>query len=213
MGSLQDQLLKAGLIDEDKLTKAEQDKQQRRQQPKRGASGPGSGPGKNAAGKQKTWKKTGKKAGKKFIPKQHKSDSDLAAAYRAKANVEKRDKEYQKQKKVAEQESRRLRNLQLDKTVEGKMLNDEKAELPRYFNYMGKIRRVLVTEEQLKAINSGELGVAVLRSRPVILDMETYGKYKELAPDLIPEVGGEEPSGEDWDDQYKGFEVPDDMRW
>lgn len=209
MGSLQDQLLKAGLINEDKLAKAEQQKKERRQQRQQTKhSGAGS-----AAGKKKAWKKTGKKAGKKFTSKQHKSDSDLAAAYRAKANAEKRDKEFQKQKKVAEQEARRLRNLQLDKTVEDKVLNDEKAELPRYFNYMGKIRRVLVTEEQLKAINANELGIAVLRSRPVILDLETHAKYKELAPDLIPDMGGDEPSGEAWDDQYKGFEVPDDMRW
>lgn len=204
MGSLQDQLLKAGLVDKDKLAQAEQEKQHRRQQRKQTAGRPG---------KKKAWKKTGKKAGKKFAGKKHQSDSDLAAAYRAKANAEKRDKEHQKQKKVAEQEARRLRNLQLDKIVEDKLLNDDSAEVPRYFNYMGKIRRILVTEEQLKAVNAGELGVAVLRSRPVLLDMDTHAKFKELAPDLIPDMGGEEPSGEDWDEQYKGFEVPDDMRW
>ncbi len=204
MGSLQDQLLKAGLIDNDKLAKAEQDKQQRRQQRKQVGNGPT---------KKKTWKKAGKKTGKKFAPKKHQHDSDLAAAYRAKVAAEKRDKDYQKQKKVAEQEARRLRNLQLDKIIEDKLLNDDKAELPRYFNYMGKIRRILVNQQQLDAINAGELGIGVLRSRPVLLDLETHAKYKELAPDLIPEMGGDEPSGTDWDDQYKDFEVPDDLRW
>ncbi len=205
MGSLQDQLLKAGLIDEDKLAKAEQEKQQRRQQRKQAGGGPG---------KKKAWKKTTGKAGrKKAGAKKHQHDSDLAAAYKAKLAAEKRDKEFQKQKKVAEQEARRLRNLQLDKIVENKLLNDEQAELPRYFNYMGKVRRILVNQEQLDAINAGKLGIAVLRSRPVLLDLETHQMFKDLAPDLIPDMGGDEPSGEDWDDQYKGFEVPDDLRW
>lgn len=205
MGSLQDQLLKAGLIDKDKLDQAEQEKQQRREQRKQGRAG--------APGKKKTWKKSGKKKAWKKAAKKHQSGSDLEAAYRAKAAAEKRDKEHQKQKKIAEQEARRLRNLQLDKIVEDKLLNDDNAELPRYFNYMGKIRRILVNEDQLKAINADELGIAVLRSRPVLLDLETHAKFKELAPDLVPDMGGEEPSGDDWDEQYEGFEVPDDLRW
>ncbi len=210
MGSLQDQLLKAGLIDQDRLAQAEQDKQARRQQRRPGKPGSGGHAGKSGP---KTAKKFTRKAEHQKTDKKHRSDSDLAAAYRAKANAEKRDKEFQKQKKIAEQEARRLRNLQLDKIVEGKLLNDESAELPRYFNYMGKVRRILVTEAQLKAINAGELGIAVLRSRPVLLDQPTHQEYAALAPDLIPDIGGEEPSGDAWDDQYKGFEVPDDLRW
>jgi len=204
MGSLQDQLLKAGLIDKDKLDKVEQDKQQRRQHRKQASGG---------AAKKKTWKKATKKTTKKFAGKKHQHDSDLAAAYRAKQAAEKRDKEHQKQKKVAEQEARRLRNLQLDKISTDKMQNDEQAELPRYFNYMGKIRRIMVTQQQLDAINAGELGIAVLRSRPILLDIQTHAQFKEIAPDLIPDMGGDEPSGEAWDDQYEGFEVPEDLRW
>lgn len=206
MGSLQDQLLKAGLINEDKLAKAEQDKQQRRQQKRQPPKGKG-------PAKKKTWKKAAKKTTNSTTGKPHKADSDLAAAYRAKAAVEKRDREHQKQKKVAEQEARRLRNKQLDKIVEDKVLNDEKAESIRYFSYMGKVRRIMVNEEQLKLINANELAIVVLRSRPILIDLDTLKPYRDLAPDLVPDLGGDEPSGDDWDEQYKGFEVPDDLRW
>ena len=201
MGSLQEQLLKAGLVDE---------KQQQQSKPKQRSAGKPSAPKKkNRSGATKSAQqaKAGAKAGNK------RQQNDLEAAYRARARAEKKEREERKARQVAEQEQRRLRNVQLSALVEGKTLNDEAAEIPRYFNYMNKIRRILLTEAQLQAVNQGEMGIAVLRSRPILLDIETLATFKQMAPDLVPDLGGDEPSGADWDEQYKGFEVPDDLRW
>ncbi|GAB4125623.1 MAG: DUF2058 family protein [Wenzhouxiangellaceae bacterium] len=219
MGSLQEQLLKAGLIDEQKLEQAQS-------KPTRNKTGHQSGHGKPPRARTGHGKPSHQRSGKaahkdkaagsakaESVAGKKRPQSDLEAAYRARARAEKQEREERKAKLVAEQEQRRQRNVQLSELVEGKLLNDDAAEIPRYFNYMNKIRRILLTESQLGAVNSGELGIAVLRSRPVLLDKETLSAFREIAPDLVPDLGGDEPSGEDWDEQYKGFEVPDDLRW
>jgi len=223
MGSLQEQLLKAGLIDEQKLKQAHSKpthNKRSRNNAAHGKAGAGKarpqrgskpGKGRSAAGGAASTRSKSAPADQASAKKR--SQSDLEAAYRARARAERQEREERKAKLVAEQEQRRQRNVQLSELVEGKLLNDDAAEIPRYFNYMNKIRRILLTESQLGAVNSGELGIAVLRSRPVLLDKATLSAFREIAPDLVPDLGGDEPSGEDWDEQYKGFEVPDDLRW
>ena len=210
MGSLQDQLLKVGLIDEKKIDQVEQAKQAKRAQRQQSRK-QGKHIAKKTSGKKSFPRKVTSNAGANKKKNHH--ESDLAAAYHAKQKAEKQDKEFQKQQRMAEMERRRLRNLQLDKIAEGKCLNDEKAELSRYFNYMGKIRRIMVTEEQLKAVNDGDLMIVVHRSRPALLEKEVAKQFAEIAPDLLPDIGGDEPDSKDWDSQYDGFEVPDDLRW
>ena len=181
MGSLQDQLVKAGLADD---KPAEQSGKKRTSQ--RG---------------KKAGKKTAKKAGGRSATNKGRrhagrrqadgdpGEVDLRKAYQAKARAEKSEQQKSRERELAEQERRRKRNLELDKIVAGKILNDESAETPRYFPYMGKIRKIDVTEDQLHAVNNGELGIAVLRSRAVLLDKDTLERFRELAPDLVPDLG------------------------
>ena len=199
MGTLQDALLKTGLADESQV-------------PKR--KGPGSGkPGKSDAGsrgkggapdqKRKTRGK-GKPKGKGSAGQ---GKSDLERAWAARHRAEKQEKERIKKERVADQEARRKRNLELDALVEGKVLNHDDAEVPRYFEHIGRIRRVLCTPEQRDAINAGDLVVVGLRGRYLIVDAATGEAYREKAPDLVPDLGGAEPDGEEGD--YPP--VPDDV--
>ena len=186
MGSLQDQLVKAGLAE----------------------SQPAETSGKKRAGRRS--KKVGKKAGKKSGGKpasqrqagrQNRDgdpgEVDLRKAYQAKARAEKSEQQKTRERELAEQERRRKRNLELDKIVEGNVLNDESAETPRYFEYMGKIRKVDVTADQLEAVNNGDIGIAVLRSRSLLLDKTTLERFRKLAPDLVPDLGVDTDSGEE----------------
>ncbi len=231
MGSLQEQLLKAGLVDEQRLEESRKKAAAHKSGAAAGHSASRSGQkanhaktGRGKAGQSKAGHnkarnngataRTGARSDDKSAQKpSSRPQSDLEAAYRARARAEKREQEQHKAKLVAEQEQRRQRNVQLTELVEGRVLNDEQAEIPRYFNYMNKIRRILLTPEQLTAVNSGELGIAVLRSRPVLLDQTNLAAFRAIAPDLVPDLGGDEPSSADWDEQYQGFEVPDDLRW
>ncbi|NBB92965.1 MAG: DUF2058 family protein [Gammaproteobacteria bacterium] len=194
MGTLQDALLKSGLADEKQLEKS-----RRRGKPGAGDSGPKKARAQGPAGKKKRTAR--KKKG---------ADSDLARAYAARRKEEAREKEAEKQRRVAEQEERRRRNLQLDEIIKGSTLNRKEADIPRYFEHMGRIRRVLCTPEQREQLNQGEIGVVNLRGSYLLVSLETLEKYREVAPDLVPGLEGrEEPE----DDGSHYPPVPDDLVW
>lgn len=192
MGSLQDALLNTGLAEE-------------RQKPDKKGAGPASRGRKQAPRNQQHNKKTGKRSTGKP------QASDLERAWRARRQAEKEEAERVKKARVADQEARRKRNLELDAIVEGKAVNVDEAELPRYFEHLGRIRRVLCTPEQREAINSGALGIVNLRGRYLIVEPEVLSRYKSLAEDLVPDLGGAEPEGEEDDTDYPP--VPDDLTW
>ncbi|WP_376696545.1 DUF2058 domain-containing protein [Wenzhouxiangella sp. EGI_FJ10305] len=194
MGTLQDALLKAGLTDEKQVEKS-----RRRGKPGAASPGPknarGSGPARNKK------RSAGKKRG---------GDSDLARAYAARRKAELQEKEAEKQRRVAEQEERRKRNLQLDELLKGNTLNRKEAEVPRYFEHMGRIRRVLCTPEQRDQLNNGEIGVVNLRGSYLLVSLDTLEKYRAVAPDLVPSLEGrDEPE----DDGSHYPPVPDDLVW
>lgn len=205
MGSLQDALLKTGLADEEQARK-------KRDAAKTAKAGKGSHSGKGKGRPPRGAKPGGrppKSAGSGSGKAPNKPQSDLERAYAARQRAEKAEKEKKKHARVADQEERRKRNLALDKLVEGKALNVEDAELPRYFEHIGRIRRVLCTPEQREQINTGKLGVVSLRGRYLIVALDVLHAYRELAPDLTPDLTGSEPDAPD--DDYPP--VPDDVTW
>ena len=191
MGSLQDALLKSGLADEEQLKK-----QPRREKP-------------GGVVKHKASARKGPPRKKKHQRKPD-AESDLARAYAARQREEKRQQEDEKQRRVAEQEERRQRNLELDRIIKGNTLNRKDAEVPRYFEHMGRIRRVLCTPEQREQLNNGEIGVVNLRGTYLLVVQETLEAYRKVAPDLVPSLEGrEEPE----DDGSHYPPVPDDLIW
>jgi len=199
MGSLQDALLKTGLASE------EQKKSKARQNAGRGKSGDS----RRGAGKQV--KRPSKKTGRRGpADKSGKSTSDLERAWAARRRAEQAEKERSKKARVADQEARRKRNLELDGIVDGKALNVDEAEIPRYFEHLGRIRRVLCTAEQRDAINRGELGVVSLRGRYLIVAPDVLERYRAVASDLVPDLSGAEPE-DDGNAEYPP--VPEDLSW
>lgn len=193
MGSLQDALLKAGVADETQLKKGRRDK------PGASASGPkAAGPGRKS--------KPGKK---KSAVKKKSAESDLARAYRARQQAEAREKQEQRRQRQAAQEERRQRNLKLDELINGNTLNRKEAEVPRYFEHLGRIRRVLCTPEQREQLNKGEIGVVNLRGSYLLVNLETLSGYRDIAPDLVPDLAPREPE----DDGSHYPPVPDDLIW
>ena len=216
MGSLQDALLKSGLASQEKLDKEKIDKekrhQQKRERARRGkkAAGPSD---RRHADKKSTQSGRRKQAGQGAADKApgKPQKTDLERAWIARRKAEQAEKERVKQARVADQEARRLRNLKLDKIVEGKVLNVEEAEIPRYFEHLGRIRRVLCTAEQRQALNEARLGLVNLRGRYLIVEPEVLEQYRQLADDLVPDLTGAEPEDESESGDYPP--VPDDITW
>ena len=164
--SLQDQLVALG------LAKKEQAKKR-----KQGKAGHRAGPG-TARRKKKGARK--RAAG---------TDVSLEKAYRIKAQSEKTEKEKEREAKQAEDLRRRRINGQIRDIVERHARNDKDAEIKRNFLYKGRIRNVLVTSEQLKAVNAGELGIVYLSGRYFLLSPEHTAAVRAISPEHVPELG------------------------
>ncbi|GAB3736143.1 DUF2058 family protein [Silanimonas algicola] len=138
---------------------------------------------------------------------------DLAKAYALRAETEKRERMAAEQAKQEAARVRREAKAKLDAFLVGKALNDAAAEHARHFPYGGKIKRVHVTPDQLKALNAGELGVVQSNGRYLLVTAAVLAEAKAIFADAIAlEVDPHAPPGSDEyaDPQYQ---VPDDLVW
>ena len=97
--------------------------------------------------------------------------------------------------------------------LKDKAVNDPNAEIARHFSYGGKIKRVHVTPEQLKAVNAGELGVVQLDGRYLLFPMALVLEAEQVfAPAVALKVDPDAPAE---DDPYAdpAYQVPDDLVW
>lgn len=111
-----------------------------------------------------------------------------------------------RKRRQAEDRRRQRLNSEIRSIVEAHRMNDDAAELTRNFLYKGRIRKVMVTPDQLRAINDGELGVAYLSGGYHILAPEHLEAVRKLSPEHVPDLaGGSEDEGD--------HPVPDDLVW
>ncbi|MDT8439836.1 MAG: DUF2058 family protein [Wenzhouxiangellaceae bacterium] len=203
MGSLQDALLQTGLAKDKPVREAREQHQAR-------GTGKPSGPHDKRSPRAPN-DAPNKKSNHKHKPGPKRESSDLERAWVARERAEQAERERKKQARLADQEARRQRNRKLDALIEGQPLNVDDAELPRYFEHLGRIRRVLCTPEQRAAINSGELGVVNLRGRYWIVEPAIVEQWRAIAPDLVPDLAGKEPDEPEDSGEYPP--VPDDLTW
>lgn len=140
-------------------------------------------------------------------------DIDLAKAYAIRAQKEKDDRIEAERVKQEEARLRREAKAKLDVLLEGKALNDADAEIARHFNYGGKIKRIYVTAEQLKALNAGELGVLQQNGRYLLVTAAVLDEAEAVfAPSVALRV---DPNATAEEDPYAdpAYQVPDDLVW
>ena len=140
-------------------------------------------------------------------------DIDLAKAYALRAQREKDDRIAAEAARQEEARKRREARAMLAELVRDKALNAAEAEIARHFPNGGKIKRIYVTEAQLKALNAGELGVLQLDGRYLLVDAALLAKAEEVfAPAIALKVDPNAPAGEDPYSDPK-YQVPDDLVW
>ena len=138
---------------------------------------------------------------------------DLGKAYALRAETEKRERIAAEQAKQDAARIRREAKAKLDAFLADKPLNDAAAEHARHFPYGGKIKRIHVTPDQLKALNAGALGVVQSNGRYLLVTAAVLAEAKAIFPDAVAlEVDPNAPPGSDEyaDPQYR---VPDDLVW
>jgi len=131
---------------------------------------------------------------------------DLAKAYALRDSTERAERE--RAQREAEQRARekRERKQKLVALLTGKAQNAPAAEIPRHFPHANKIRRIYVTEDQLRLLNGGELGVVQLAGRYLLVESSVANAAREIDPDaLVLLCDPMQPSAED--------DVPSDLIW
>jgi uncharacterized protein YaiL (DUF2058 family) len=138
---------------------------------------------------------------------------DLARAYALRGEHERREREAAEKARQEEAQKRRVARAALEALLKDQALNAADAEQVRHFSYGGKIKRVHVTAEQLRALNAGELGVVQHNGRYLLVSAAVLAQAKAVFPAAVAlEVDPGAPSDEDpyGDPAYR---VPDDLMW
>jgi uncharacterized protein YaiL (DUF2058 family) len=131
----------------------------------------------------------------------------LDRAYALRKQEEKKQADTARERKQAEDRQRRQRNNEIRAIVSKHRLNDAKAEVPRHFMYRGRIRKINLTPDQLKALNAGELGIAYLSGGYHLLAPEHVEVVRKLSAEHIPDFASVETEEEN------EFPIPDDLTW
>ncbi|PBJ82034.1 nucleoprotein/polynucleotide-associated enzyme [Lysobacteraceae bacterium NML93-0399] len=145
--------------------------------------------------------------------KRPQGDIDLAKAFAIRAQREKEERIEAERVKQEEARLRREARAKLEAFLAGKSLNKPEAEIARHFEYGGKIKRIHVDEDQLKALNAGELGVVQLNGRYLLVMAEVLAEAETIfAPSVALRI---DPTAPPADDPYSDpkYQVPDDLVW
>ena len=198
--SLQDQLLKAGLVTEKQV--------------------------KDSRRKDKGARKA-KKPPKNARPPQAKSVVPTAEQAASPATEREREIARQRAAKVARDRAlnqdrqadreRKARRAQARQLIEQQSRNDAAADLPYNFQRGKKIKRLYVTGDQREALLAGRLAVLGIEGTAHVMTPEAAERVLALAPDAwvhrhdpaaepVAESGAE-------DDPYADYKVPDDLMW
>lgn len=221
--SLRDQLLQAGFTQSKPEPKPQPKPEARREhssQQRRGG-GPGQQQPQRRDGRPQTQparKPDERKPEVSRPPREPKAGGEpsLAHAYQIRAETEKREREEAQKRAQEEAARKREQRLKLAALVAGKAQNNPAGEHARNFFYGKKIRKVNVTPEQFQMLNTGELGVAQVDGRFMILSPELIREVLALAPQhvalFVPEgIGASTNPDDDYSDPR--FQVPDDLVW
>lgn len=138
---------------------------------------------------------------------------DLAKAYALRAQQEKRERLQAEQRKQEQARQRREARAKLEALLKDQTLNDPAAEIARHFPYGGKIKRIYVNAEQLRALNAGELGVVQLNGRYLLVTAAVLAEAEAIFPAAV--ALKVDPAGPAEEDPYADprYQVPDDLIW
>ncbi len=194
--SLRDQLLQSGLV-----------KQLREEKQARTAAKPLAPRTADAAHQERG------RNSKQVSRRAAKPADDLAQAYAARARLEREERQAEQRRQEEAARLKRERKQRMDALIQSHSANLPDADQPRYFEHRSKIRRIFCSEAQLKAVNAGELAVAVHQGRYHLIAAPAAKELSEFWPEalvVMVDPNSPHPSDEYADPRYR---VPDDLVW
>ena len=240
MGSLQDQLLKAGLATPEQLRKAQADQRREQRREPRGRREAQDGsrtPGTRPAAKRRRPDRP--PAASPAAPdrgaeprKEDARRSDRGGEGRRRRGAARphrggpghprgqgpRQRTTAEGSPLAPDDSVQALNLRIRGLLDRYALNDRNAEAAFHFLRGSTVRRVYVTDEQRRKLAGGELAVVGFRRRHHLVPASVADEIQALRPIVF--VHRAAGAGEDEtplvapeDDPYRDFPVPEDLRW
>ncbi|MCC8444863.1 DUF2058 domain-containing protein, partial [Xanthomonas translucens] len=146
-------------------------------------------------------------------PPRSREDIDLAKAYAIRAQREKDERIEAERLKQEQARLRREARAKLDELLKDQALNHAEADIARHFPYGGKIKRIYVTAEQLKALNAGELGVLQQNGRYLLVTAALLDQAEAIFPASV--ALRVDPNASAEEDPYADpkYQIPDDLVW
>lgn len=169
-GSLRDQLLQAGLVTEEQVTKAETEKKNRhkkRFQPQKNHH--------NKSQKNQAPKK------KKKAPA-----SDLAKFYQQRHNQERKEKQEIDKEKQEAAKQKKERRQKVGRIIRRHALKvTEEGEIRYNFVVGTNIKYMFVTEDQQQQLSEGKLAITFLGGKKTLIPAEVVPQIHEIDPEKI----------------------------
>ncbi|KLJ02944.1 DUF2058 family protein [Luteimonas sp. FCS-9] len=208
--TLRDQLLGLGFKAPAKPAKPQPRRDERRGRPDERRGGKRNEAGRPDASARPPARRDGQGPRKPRAPRE---DIDLAKAYAIRAQREKDERIEAERLRQEEARLRREARAKLEAFVKDKALNRAEADIARHFEYGGKIKRIHVDAEQLRALNAGELGVVQVNGRYLLVTTAVLAEVETIfAPAVALKIDPSAPAGEDPYSDPK-YQVPDDLVW
>lgn len=183
-GSLQDQLLKAGLANKQQANKAKADKRKK-------------------AKKAKTVKKG-------EVYKDQEELQREAAIVQAKAAKLEKDRQLNRERE--DDLTRRSIDASCQQMITQSLISmPENGEVEYNFVDGTKIKKLYVTESLQDQLAKGNLAIALLQQRYTLIPARIAEKIAERRPELI--ISLQQAEEIDPDDPYADFQIPDDLMW
>ena len=240
MGSLQEQLLKAGLATREQLRKAQAEQRRERRHAPRGRRDapdatrtPGTRPPKRRDAAPDSLPtapvpENERRAGRGLpAGREPGTDRPRGGAIRRAVgpkNPESRGGRRASEAPTGNDSSVQALNLRIRELLDRHAVNDRNAEVAFNFTREDVVRRVYVTDEQRRKLAAGELALVGFRRRHHVVPAGVADEIQALRPIVfvhrtLPSGGapvpGAAPDGSepDSEDPYRDFPVPDDLHW
>jgi uncharacterized protein len=185
-GSLQDQLLKAGVVDKKKAKKSQHQKRKNNN-------------------KIRQAEKSGQNVESEQQSKQHQIDD----AQRIK---QQRDLELNKQRD-AEREKKALFAEVRQIVEQHKVDISTDAEIAYNFTYANKVKKIYVLKEQQKQLTLGQLAIVVLTKETFLIPDKIAERIQKRMPEVVVRADLESVPVSEESDPYADYQIPDDLMW
>ena len=131
----------------------------------------------------------------------------LAKAYALRSQTQSRERQQLERAAAEQARLRRERKVRIQELLAGRALNKSGAEHPRHFEYAGRIRRVYVDAEQLRALNAGQLAIVQQGGRYLLVNRDLARQVQVIDAQLLALLVDPDDTSASSDG------VPDDLMW